>query len=352
MSKSIVSARALSGVVAVASCCSVLGSTQILAQGSGPFAAHPGLKITRAYTSQYGPDAEEYNIITGVGAEGVKMNYSDTRGIIAKRVIRAADMQSAQTYLIGFDPRVPLVIPGTTSLGLSTAALQQLRKTGATPLNLMYDTKLSTIPGALTLVNDNTRLPVLVENQIVEMPVLVARGAFQKGNRSGSGYFYFLSDMKNPVAIQYNIKFNWEKAMRTIRTVRVSAGRSQQAAMEQTLKTIRKLDLYGIHFDFDKASIRSESRSLMGDIAKTLKNNPKWTLEIRGHTDSIGKPDYNLKLSGRRAASVKSQLVKKYGINAARLKTSGAGMTQPKATNDTLQGRARNRRVELSRTDR
>jgi len=122
--------------------------------------------------------------------------------------------------------------------------------------------------------------------------------------------------------------------------------------MEQTLRTIRKLDLYGIHFDFDKATIRSESRTLMANIATTLKNNPGWTLSIRGHTDAIGKPDYNLQLSARRANSVKNRLVKRHGVNAARLTTSGAGMTESKSTNETLQGRAQNRRVELTRTDR
>jgi outer membrane protein OmpA-like peptidoglycan-associated protein len=326
--------------------------TVAMAQGTGPFAPHAGLKITRAYTSQYGPDAEEYNVITGVSAEGIKLSYSDTRGITANRVVRAIDAQTAKTYLIGFDPRVPLVVPGTTSLGLSSTALQQLRTAGSTSINLMYDTKLSTIPGVLTLVNDNAKLPVLVENQIVNMPVLAARGVFQKGNRTGTGYFFFLSDVKNPVAIQYNVRFSWEKALRTIRTVRVSAGRSQQAAMEQTLKTIRKLDLYGIHFDFDKATIRPASRKMMGDIATTLKNNPKWTLDIRGHTDAIGKPDYNLQLSARRAASVKNALVSRHGVSPNRLRTSGAGMSEPKATNKTLQGRAQNRRVELTRTDR
>ena len=334
---------------------SILGWSQPpsgLAQNAGPFAAHPGLMITRAYTSQYGPDAEEYNIISAVSGNSVNLSYSDTRGIIAQRVVNVVDRQAARTYLIGFDPRVPKVIPGTTSLGISSAVLQELRTKGTAPLSLMYDTKLSTIPGLLIRVNDNTKMPVLVENQIVNMPVLIARGRFQKGNRSGSGYFYFLSDINNPVAIQYNIRFSWEKALRTIRTVRVSAGRSQQAAMEQTLRTIRKLDLYGIHFDFDKATVRPESKRLMRDIATTLKNNPGWRLEIRGHTDAIGKPDYNLRLSARRAASVKSVLVKNYRIAADRLTTSGAGLTEPKATNKTLQGRAQNRRVELTRTDR
>ena len=172
------------------------------------------------------------------------------------------------------------------------------------------------------------------------------------GGWGETGDFYFLDDKNRPVLIQYIINFSWENKPRTVRTIHVSAGQSQYAAMLQTLKTIGKLDLYGIHFAFDKATIRKETKGLISDIAKTLKVNPRWTLEIRGHTDSIGGREYNAKLSKQRANSVKNRLVQRYGIKASRLRTSGAGATESKATNATLQGRAINRRVELKRTDR
>ena len=337
-------ASAFNAVIAMA--------TSPSASAQGPFTPHEGLTITRAYTSQYGPDAEEFNVIRSVSPNGVFIDYSDTRGIVAQRLVRAGDRRVARTYLIGFDPSVPRVVVNTTSLGISSAALDELRSRGETQVNLMYDRKLSTIPGILRLVNDGARMPVMIESQIVNVPVLIARGSFQRGNRSGTGYFYFLSDVNNPVTVEYRIKFNWEQALRTSRTVRVSAGRSQQAAMEQTLRTIRKLDVYGIHFDFDKATIRPQARRLISDIATTMKNNPTWTIAIRGHTDSLGAPDYNLALSARRAEAVKQAIVSGHGINPGRITTSGAGMNEPKAANDTLQGRAQNRRVELSRTDR
>jgi len=122
--------------------------------------------------------------------------------------------------------------------------------------------------------------------------------------------------------------------------------------MEQTLKTIRKIDIYGIHFDFDKATIRLEAASTIADIAETLRVNPGWRLMINGHTDSTGKESYNLKLSQRRAASVKASLVSNHGISPDRLETQGFGSSQRKGRNDTLQGRKLNRRVELVRTDR
>ena len=80
-----------------------------------------------------------------------------------------------------------------------------------------------------------------------------------------------------------------------------------------------------------------------------LKRHPDWKLKVEGHTDSISADDYNLKLSMRRATAVKDALVTRYGIAAARLTPDGLGETKPRATNDTLAGRARNRRVELVR---
>ena len=322
------------------------------ALAQGPFTPHEGLTITRAYTSQYGPDAEEFNVIRSVGPDGVLIDYSDTRGIVAQRLVQSGDRSGARTYLIGFDPSLPGVIANTTSLGISSALLNELRTRGSASVSLMYDRKLSTIPGVLTVVNDDARMPVMIENQIVDVPVLIARGGFQQGNRSGTGYFYFLNDVNNPLTVEYRIQFSWEKALRTTRTVRVSAGRSEQAAMEQTLRTLRKLDVYGIHFDFDKATIRPEARRLIKDIAITLQNNPTWSIAIRGHTNSLGRPDYNVALSARRAEAVKQAIIRNHGIAAGRITTSGAGMNEPKTPNDTLQGRAQNRRVELSRTDR
>ena len=113
-----------------------------------------------------------------------------------------------------------------------------------------------------------------------------------------------------------------------------------------------KLDLYGIHFDFDKATLHRQTAELVKDIGEMLRDNPTWTLSIEGHTDSIGDAGYNQGLSERRAAAVITALVNRHGVDPARLQSVGRGETSPKATNDTLQGRAINRRVELVRTDR
>jgi len=102
-----------------------------------------------------------------------------------------------------------------------------------------------------------------------------------------------------------------------------------------------------IYFDFDKSTIKPESEPILDEVSDFLKANPNMKMEIQGHTDSKGTAAYNLKLSDRRAASVKAYLVKN-GIAADRLTTKGYGLSKPVASNDTEEGRAKNRRVEFA----
>jgi OOP family OmpA-OmpF porin len=120
-------------------------------------------------------------------------------------------------------------------------------------------------------------------------------------------------------------------------------------ALEQALATTGKVDVYSVYFSFNSDVIRDESEPTIKEIADVLKRHPDWRLAVNGHTDSIGGDQFNLDLSKRRSASVKDALVKRLAIGSNRLATSGFGKSQPKDTNDTLEGRARNRRVELVR---
>jgi OOP family OmpA-OmpF porin len=109
------------------------------------------------------------------------------------------------------------------------------------------------------------------------------------------------------------------------------------------------VDVYGVYFSFNRANIRAQSEPVLRVIASILKKNPTWHLRIDGHTDNIGRDAANLDLSRRRAASVKDALVRRFGIDASRLTTGGYGASSPIDRNDTPEGRARNRRVELRR---
>ena len=84
---------------------------------------------------------------------------------------------------------------------------------------------------------------------------------------------------------------------------------------------------------------------VLKELAEALRKNPGWQLSIQGHTDNIGGDAHNQALSAQRAASVKNALIERYAIAPDRLTTAGFGASQPKAPNDTLEGRALNRRV-------
>ena len=117
--------------------------------------------------------------------------------------------------------------------------------------------------------------------------------------------------------------------------------------MAQSLADSGKVALYGVYFDTDKDVVRADSQPALDEIAKLLAADPRLKLHVVGHTDSQGSAEYNLDLSGRRAASVVRMLVSKYGIAADRLDAFGCGFYAPVAPNDSDDGRAKNRRVEL-----
>ena len=103
----------------------------------------------------------------------------------------------------------------------------------------------------------------------------------------------------------------------------------------------------GILFDVNSDKIKPESYGVLKDIANVLTENSTVKVKIIGHTDADGSDADNLTLSKNRAASVKTSLVKDFGIDAARLETDGKGESQPIDKNTTAEGKANNRRVEF-----
>ena len=104
--------------------------------------------------------------------------------------------------------------------------------------------------------------------------------------------------------------------------------------------------LKGLNFDTAKWDIKPKYYPLLDQVVGILKKNPNMRLEIQGHTDNIGSASYNQELSQKRAEAVREYLMKA-GISPSRLKAVGYGFRKPVASNDTPQGRAKNRRVEL-----
>lgn len=325
-----------------------------------------------------------------------------------RRAVRRADLESAHLYLQEFSPELPDVVPETTALGTSAAVLNALKTTGETKMGIfiafsqnkpsldrtqhpnVYDNAM--VVPVQRVGSQPVMMPVLVNDTVVELPAIHAQGDFF-GDKAE---FFFLDDPANPIALKFRLGIGrgggaglaeaMAKALAAegitlpqdrdvLQVIKIShdcggpppagggggggapggtgtapggAG-GGAAALERALADTGRADVYSIHFTFDSDVIREESEPTLKEIADVLARNASWSLAINGHTDGIGSDKYNLDLSRRRAAAVKDALVKRYGIAAGRLTTAGMGESQPKDTNETLEGRARNRRVELVR---
>jgi outer membrane protein OmpA-like peptidoglycan-associated protein len=128
-----------------------------------------------------------------------------------------------------------------------------------------------------------------------------------------------------------------ERELRQIQGVNVT-----RTAPDELNVTVRNEVL----FDFNSSALRPASRSSLREMANVFQRYPNTTIEVAGHTDSIGSAAYNQRLSERRANSV-SNYLENLGVNGSRIDAIGYGKSQPRATNSTAAGRQLNRRVEI-----
>jgi outer membrane protein OmpA-like peptidoglycan-associated protein len=129
-----------------------------------------------------------------------------------------------------------------------------------------------------------------------------------------------------------------------IRGVRYAEGGK---TLKQQLDEAGRIVTHGILFDSGSDKIKAESYKTLADIGGLLTGSPKLRVSIEGHTDSGGSDAANLELSQKRAIAVKAYLVDSYNVDAGRLEAKGWGEGKPIDTNDTAEGKANNRRVEL-----
>jgi OOP family OmpA-OmpF porin len=122
----------------------------------------------------------------------------------------------------------------------------------------------------------------------------------------------------------------------------VAATPMEKAIQEKGRVTLKVL------FDFDKAVVKNQYHNEVGNLAEVMKKQPELKILIEGHTDSVGDAKYNEQLSQRRADAIRKYLVEKFGIDGSRLTAKGFGESRPVASNDTKDGRDKNRRVEAA----
>jgi len=318
--------------------------------------------------------------------------------VSGSRTVRTEDLQNAHDYMQWFGPNQPDVMPGSTAISVSREVLAELNAKGETQFSFrvgglkgMAGSLLGALgqmagggaPGAPKETKDLadmgkgqcmlkrvgsglTSFPVLLNDQRVSLPAVHA----QCTTDDGLDDFYFLDDLDNPLALAWKlagsdtlqlVKISYpqqspqpvppgaQKAATSSASAGAGGGGGGGQQIERELKQKGQAEVYGIYFDFASDKIKPESEPVLREIADALNHNPAWKLRVEGHTDNIGGDDYNTNLSQRRAEAVKLALVSRYHIAADRLTPQGFGATRPKEPNDTLAGRARNRRVELVR---
>lgn len=285
------------------------------------------------------------------------------------RTVQVIDMKNARTWKYWFNESDADVFPGTTAIGLSSSIIADLRAHGsaeltldgsaggmageigdmlagmgqANPLKSVLGTRTKA-SGTVKLVESKPLLvPVLVNGSMTPLAAWHVRGHLGQGNQGENADLLVLDDPANPLTLNATIGAD------KVQVVRIDFPiQDPEGTLERNLAKDKRAALYGIYFDFNSATIKPASEPVLREIVAVMKREPTWTLKVEGHTDNVGGDAKNLDLSSRRAAAVKAALVAR-GVPAARLDTGGYGASVPKETNATLQGRARNRRVELSR---
>lgn len=142
--------------------------------------------------------------------------------------------------------------------------------------------------------------------------------------------------------LQQQIKFTQDSLDSHIRATREPVRYVPTKEEDEIIKTA----FAQLEFESAKAIIKQSSYSSLDGLAMLLKSHPEWSVTLKGYTDNSGNAAKNLQLSKDRAASVKNYLVNK-GVSAANIQSQGYGSANPVASNSTLAGRAKNRRVEI-----
>jgi outer membrane protein OmpA-like peptidoglycan-associated protein len=349
--------------------------------GQAPRSAVPvvvGLTMVGAVHEPQG-DYESMVTIDRISADGLSFTVSAelpgsdgaaSRQVRATRTVRAIDLRDARTMKVRLSTAGDEVYPGTTTFQLSTSAMEELRAKGQTSLTVIDDgyglggmvKELVgdiagsgsaadwlggggfTVTGTIALV-DRTAVPlsIVVNGALAALPTRHLSGRLSGEDGVRNVDLYVLDDAANPVVLKMRVGPDSDTVIK-IEWPNTNTSRD----MESALAARRPVDVYGIYFGFNSATIRPQSDSMLGAIAGMMRREPSWTLTVTGHTDNVGGDAANLTLSQRRAEAVKAALVAR-GVVAERLDTGGSGASAPKATNATLEGRARNRRVELTR---
>jgi outer membrane protein OmpA-like peptidoglycan-associated protein len=335
---------------------------------SGPCLADDGhqvplvefLTLMTAIVSESQGDYEAVKVFRDLTPATVRITVSgeapddsgEVREITVTRVVRREDLRHAKVMRTYFHELDAQELPGTTPM-FSAAMVNDVRTAGQTNATYLeiepeFGTTVvsRTMTGTLKRVGAGAfTVTVLVNGEPQALRALHVAGRLADDGDGADFDYVVLDDPDNPLIL----RSKGPEFSTSVTRIEFPLPKAAAGSLENRLAKDRKALVYGIYFKFNRADIRPVSEPVLKEIAGILKNNPDWKLTIVGHTDNVGREAANLDLSRRRAQSVRTALVERYGIDGSRMTTGGFGASQPQAKNDTPEGRARNRRVELTR---
>ncbi len=235
---------------------------------------------------------------------------------------------------------------------LSQRTFRQLKTNGQAEITTFFQFGCSDIlteTGAIQRVEPTTvPVSILLNGEKFDLATIHAKGTVGTFDRQETVEFWFVDDSVRPWMVREAAGMGGKSYVQQLGTVLFPDPKVEQR-MEQSLEKSCRAATYGIYFETASADLNPASRPTFQQIAAIMQRHPDWVLTVEGHTDSIGGAAYNLDLSNRRSAAVKTELTTRYGIAPARLVPKGFGLGHPVQPNATIEGRARNRRVELVR---
>lgn len=234
----------------------------------------------------------------------------------------------------------------------SQRVFREIKTDGQAQVTVFYQLGCSdifTASGIVSRMDPNpVKVSILLNGKRLDLSTIHVRGKLGSLSQEQDVQFWFLDDPDRPWMVRESTIWGGKEYMQQLGMI-LYPDPKVEAEMEQALQKDCRAPTYGILFETASAELNPGSRPTLQQIGSIMKRHPDWRLTVEGHTDSIGGAASNLDLSNRRAAAVRTALTGEYGVAADRLLTKGFGLTRPVETNTTIEGRARNRRVELVR---
>jgi outer membrane protein OmpA-like peptidoglycan-associated protein len=306
------------------------------------------------------------------------------------RTVRREDLRSALRLTIFSSSTDPALMPGQTFATTSSAALKQLHDAGKVPFVLGVNEPEEGLSGLANLVGaapsagrsheqafvtsgiaallsalgvsrhyyrgtlervgvSDEPFSVLLDGRRTTVPAVHVRGTLKFNDRTIAPELWWLDAAESPLTLKWTVAGLHETVTRIDRPLAVAAPAAAAPVAEALAGKSCRAELSGVYFTTASAEVLDASMPALERFAALVNQHPDWRVTIEGHTDNVGPAAYNMDLSTRRAAAVRDALVRRWAVPAARLQSQGYGLTRPVESNATVEGRAHNRRVEVSR---